>query len=262
MNGVQQPIALAIEQVTKTFTTEGKPPFRALDEIDLEIKAGQLVSLVGPSGCGKSTLLRICANLLPPTTGSVEYRDTGRPVAAGDYGIVFQTPALLPWRNVEQNILLPNVISARKDIDPQRRVDELLELVGLSNHRKKYPAELSGGMQQRTALARALFHRPALIFMDEPFGALDAMTRENLNDELQKIHARERSTILLVTHDIAEAVYLSDRIFVMSGSPGSIRREIEVPVRRPRSRSAGADPGALATLHEVEEEVRDVLFGA
>ena len=237
-------------------------PVEALRDISLTVDRGELLALVGPSGCGKSTLLRIVAGLRPATTGRVEV--AGHPVTApvAEVGMVFQAPVLLRWRRIFENVLLPAELSGR---DPRRyreRAHRLLRLVGLADFATKLPRELSGGMQQRAALCRALLLDPPLLLMDEPFGALDAMTRDEMNLELLRVWgetaAGTRKTILFVTHSIAEAVLLADRVVVMTARPGRIAAVVPVPLPRPRSMQTRADPrfGALAV------EIYQALTGA
>jgi NitT/TauT family transport system ATP-binding protein len=190
--------------------------------------------VVGPSGCGKSTLLKILAGILRRTSGRVTLRE--RPVdgPSRDVGVVFQAPVLLPWRNVLQNVMLPIDIQRRERVEYEKRARYYLKLVGLEGFERKYPNELSGGMQQRVGISRALVHEPALLLMDEPFGALDAMTREAMNLELLRIWKESRKTVLLVTHSIPEAVFLADRVIVMTPRPGRISEIIQVDLPRPR----------------------------
>jgi NitT/TauT family transport system ATP-binding protein len=207
----------------------------ALREVSFRIADGEFVVVVGPSGCGKSTLLKIVAGLLPPTRGAVELR--GQPIAGPrrDIGVVFQTPVLFPWRTVIGNVMLPADVQR---LDPgvmKPRALELLELVGLGGFERRYPRELSGGMQQRVGIVRALLHDPAILLMDEPFGALDAMTRETMNVELQRIWMQRRTTVLFITHSTAEAVFLADRVIVLTPRPGTIGDEFAVDLPRPRA---------------------------
>jgi NitT/TauT family transport system ATP-binding protein len=215
------------------------------------------VTLVGRSGCGKSTLLRIVAGLLEPTSGSVTI--DGAPVTAPrrDVSVMFQRPALLPWRNVIDNVLLPVEIHRLDRRAYRRRAHDLLELVGLDAFATRRPWELSGGMQQRVALCRALVAEPRILLMDEPFAALDALTREELGLELQRIWSEHRATILFVTHSIEEAVLLADRVVVMSARPGRIRRI--VPVDLPRPRSLG-ESRRSEELHRRSAELHELLF--
>jgi NitT/TauT family transport system ATP-binding protein len=207
----------------------------ALDGIDLSARDGEFVAVVGPSGCGKSTLLKLIAGLLMPTTGSV--RVDGTPVRGpgGSVGVVFQSPLLMPWRSVLDNILLQIEIRGLRKSDYIAQAKQLIDLVGLGGFADRRPYELSGGMQQRVGLCRALIHDPALLLMDEPFGALDAMTRETMNAELQRIWMERRKTVLLITHSISEAVYLADRVLVMGPRPGRIVGEVMVDLPRPRT---------------------------
>ncbi|HEY6002501.1 MAG TPA: ABC transporter ATP-binding protein [Anaeromyxobacter sp.] len=219
----------------------------ALDDVGFTIGEGEFVAIVGPSGCGKSTLLKILAGLLPRTSGQVELR--GSPITGPrrDIGVVFQSPVLFPWRTVLENVLLPIDVQGLGREKNRARALDLLGLVGLGEFEHRYPAELSGGMQQRVAITRSLIHDPALLLMDEPFGALDAMTRESLNVELQRIWMAQRETILFITHSIPEAVFLADRVIVMTPRPGRILDVVPVRMQRPRSLDVTSSPefGAL-----------------
>jgi len=225
---------LHIDGVAKTYVLQDKRRAVALLPVQARIAPGEFVSFVGPSGCGKTTLLKICAGLISQSEGKVTFAGTGRAVRPAEYGFVFQAPALLPWRTVLANVMLPADIMHLSREAARDRARRLLELVHLADAGTKYPRELSGGMQQRVAIARALLHNPAMLFMDEPFGALDAMTRENMNAELQDIHLTQNKTVLFVTHDIEEAVLLSDRILVMSSGPGRVVSDVTIPLPRPR----------------------------
>lgn len=219
-----------VSGVTQRFGTT-----TALDDVSLSVTAGEFVTLIGPSGCGKSTLLRLVADLLTPTSGSV--RVAGKTARAAreaqDYGIAFQQAGLLEWRTVLRNVELPLELHGVGARERRARAEELLEVVGLADVAGKRPSQLSGGMQQRVAIARALAPKPALLLMDEPFGALDEMTRERLQDELLAVRAREGTTVLLVTHSVSEAAYLSDRVVVMSPRPGRIAAvvDVDLPLR-------------------------------
>lgn len=233
--------AIEIRALTKRYTNGGEA-LVALQSFDVTVEEGAFVAVVGPSGCGKSTLLKTLGGLQPYSEGSVAIR--GEPVRGPrkDIGIVFQSPVLFPWRTVLQNVLLPAQILR---LDPARHAAvarELLALVGLADFESRYPWELSGGMQQRAALARALVNDPTLLLMDEPFGALDAMTREHMNVELQRIWLERRKTVLLITHSIAEAVYLADRVLVMSPRPGRLIDDIRIDLPRPRGLEVMASP--------------------
>ena len=237
------PIALHIQSAGKSYETASGAQTVALEPVTTVIRQGEFVSLVGPSGCGKTTLLKMCAGLVKPTSGTITFGASGQPVQPGGYGIVFQAAGLLPWRTVMENVLLPAVILELPMQAARARATWLLDLVQLSHAADKYPRELSGGMQQRVSIARALLHDPAILFMDEPFGALDAMTREGLNLALQNIQQDQGKTIVFVTHDIDEAVLLSDRVLVFSGDPGQLCADVNVAVTRPR---------AMASKHQLE----------
>jgi NitT/TauT family transport system ATP-binding protein len=229
----------------------------ALQDISLEIEAGEFISLIGPSGCGKSTLLRIMGDLTSPTSGTVEVNGKSARHARidRDYGIVFQDPVLYDWRTVAKNVALPLEMagwSRRKRTDKVAEMLELVELGGFAGHR---PWQLSGGMQQRVSIARALSFDPALLLMDEPFGALDEMTRERLNMELLRIWEASRSTIVFVTHSIAEAVFLSTRVVVMSARPGRVSDVVSIDLPQPRHAATREDP----RFFELVTQVREVL---
>jgi NitT/TauT family transport system ATP-binding protein len=225
---------IAIRQLSLTYG-RGDSRVTALREISFGIADGEFVVVVGPSGCGKSTLLKILAGLLRPTAGAVDLK--GQPIVGPrrDIGVVFQTPVLFPWRSVIGNVMLPADVQRLDRRAMQSRAQELLTLVGLAGFERRYPRELSGGMQQRVGIVRALLHDPAILLMDEPFGALDAMTRETLNVELQRIWMQRRTTVLFITHSTAEAVFLADRVIVLSPRPGTIADELTVDLPRPRS---------------------------
>jgi NitT/TauT family transport system ATP-binding protein len=207
----------------------------ALSDIDFSITDGEFVSIVGPSGCGKSTLLRILAGLMPPTQGEAALNGSAITGPRRDIGVVFQSPVLFPWRTVLANAKLPVDVQGLDKAAMHKRAQELLKLVGLEGFEGRYPRELSGGMQQRVSLVRALIHDPALLLMDEPFGALDAMTRETMHIELQRIWMESRKTVVFITHSIAEAVFLSDRVLVMTPRPGKVAEILKIDLPRPRS---------------------------
>jgi NitT/TauT family transport system ATP-binding protein len=226
--------AIALAGVSKTYRTrEGDVP--SLQPIDLQIARGEIVSVVGPSGCGKSTLLKLVAGLLPPTGGGISVSGHAVTRPHRDVGIVFQSPLLLPWRNVLRNVMLPVEVKRLKRAPYEERARALLRLTGLEAFAGKYPWQLSGGMQQRAAICRALVHDPDILLMDEPFGALDALTRETMNLELQRIQMDTGKTVLLITHSIPEAVFLSDRVVVMTARPGAIAAEYDIALKRPRA---------------------------
>jgi NitT/TauT family transport system ATP-binding protein len=224
-----------ISSLGRTYLSKNKSQTIALQNVNLSIEKGEFISVVGPSGCGKSTLLKIVGGLLPASEGTVTVAGDHVVRPRADVGIVYQAPLLLPWRTVIDNVLLP--LEIQKGVKP-KDVDnamELLELVGLERFAKSYPAELSGGMQQRVGICRALITRPALLLMDEPFGALDAMTREFLNLELMRICAESSQTVLFITHSIPESVFLGDRVIVMSSRPGTINEIVAITLPRPRT---------------------------
>jgi NitT/TauT family transport system ATP-binding protein len=239
MSGAQ----IVVRGVEKVFRSEGRD-VRALSNIDLEVGQGELVCLLGPSGCGKSTLLNAIAGFTPPTAGEILVE--GRPVGAPgpDRGMVFQEYALFPWMTVAENVSFGLEMRKLPRSDVDRRVGELLALFGLSEFRERFPKDLSGGMRQRVAIARVLALDSPMLLMDEPFGALDALTRRNLQDELLRIWADLRKTIVFVTHSIEEALYLADRVLVMTYRPGTIKRVQAIDLPRPRDTSA-ADFNAL-----------------
>ena len=246
---------IVLDRVGMTYRADSGP-VEALREISFTVARGELVALVGPSGCGKSTLLRIVAGLRPPTTGAVavDGRAVRGPIAA--VGMVFQAPVLLRWRTVRDNVLLPAELSGLDVARFRARADALLALVGLAEFGRKLPRELSGGMQQRASICRALLLDPPLLLMDEPFGALDAMTRDDMNLELLRVWGEtgtERKTIVFVTHSIPEAVFLADRVVVMSPRPGRVARIMDVALPRPRTPATRALPefGRLSLqIHE------------
>ena len=239
-----------IKEVTKQFG-----PTTALQSIELEIEEREFVSLIGPSGCGKSTLLRIIGDLIQPTSGTalVNGKSARQARIDRDYGIVFQDAVLYDWRNVAKNIALPLELARWNRKRRAAKVDEMLELVELGGFESHYPWQLSGGMQQRVSIARALSFDPALLLMDEPFGALDEMTRERMNLELLRIWDASGSTIVFVTHSIAEAVFLSTRVVVMSPRPGRIADVIPIDLPRPRSAGTREDPHFFELVTQVRE---------
>jgi NitT/TauT family transport system ATP-binding protein len=246
--------AIVLDGVGKKFQRRGET-IEAVQEATVRVERGQFVSLVGPSGCGKSTLLRIILGLETPSVGTVLVEGRPPTEAAADVGVMLQTPALVPWKSVRGNVLLPVNLRGLRIKDYQQRADELIEMVGLDGFRSSYPAELSGGMQQRVALCRALLFDPPILVLDEPFGALDHITREQLNDELALICANTGKTAVLVTHDIDEAVYLSDRVVVMSARPGRIEAVLEVKIGKPRDLSSRR----LPSFDDLTAEIRRLL---
>ena len=255
--------AVEIAGVTKTFG-KGRNEVIALTDVDLTIGAGEFVSLLGPSGCGKSTLLRIIADLLPASTGTVRVGGgTAREARLGrKYGFAFQQAGLLDWRTVLDNIELPLELHGVGAKERRARGQELLDMVGLTDFAKHRPPQLSGGMQQRVAIARALAEQPSLLLMDEPFGALDEMTRERMQDELVRIAAETSAAVVFVTHSIPEAVFLSDRVVVMSPRPGRIATIVPVGLRQRIDGSAVAgtavreSPAFFTAITQVREALR------
>ena len=250
---------VSIQGLSKTFDIPGGFTMTALNGIDLQIQRGEFVSLIGPSGCGKSTLLRLIGDLTDPTAGSVSVN--GKPAHQAridrDYGIVFQSPVLFDWRSVEENVRLPLELIGTGRAARDTRVREMLELVELSDFRRHHPYQLSGGMQQRVAIARALAFEPALLLMDEPFGALDEMTRERMNSEVLRIWSQTGITVVFVTHSVPEAVFLSTRVAVMSARPGRITRLIDIDLPQPR----GVEAREGRRYFELVTEVRAALRG-
>jgi NitT/TauT family transport system ATP-binding protein len=254
--------AITVTGVSKRFGA-GAGAVQALEGVDLVVGPGEFVSLIGPSGCGKSTLLRIIGDLIPPTEGTVVVADKAVGAARLDqeYGIAFQQAGLLEWRTVRANIELPLQLHGAGRAERRRRALELLELVGLSDFADHYPTQLSGGMQQRVAIARALAPSPALLLMDEPFGALDEMTRERMQAELIRICAETGAAVVFVTHSIPEAVFLSRRVVVMSPRPGRITTVVEIP-DVPRNEDFREDERFYAAVTEVREALRGRLATA
>jgi NitT/TauT family transport system ATP-binding protein len=250
---------IAVENVVKIYPTVAGEPVLALDHVSLKIKDGEFVCLVGPSGCGKSTLMRLLAGLDRADAGNASLGGKALSGPSPEVGVVFQHSNLLPWFTVWQNITLPLRVGAGKRIGSRDdTLRELLEIAGLQGFENKYPYELSGGMQQRVAIVRALARDPKLLLMDEPFGALDALTRERMNAELQRIWMASGKTVVLITHSIDEAIFLGDRVLVMSPRPGQIVRDLAVDVRRPR---VAAETFGSAEHVALAREIRTLLDG-
>jgi NitT/TauT family transport system ATP-binding protein len=242
--------AIAVHDLSKSYATRDGGVV-ALDRTTFNIDEGEFVAVVGPSGCGKSTLLKILAGILPASSGDARLRGTLIDGPRRDIGVVFQSPVLFPWRTVLDNVLLP-VDVQRLDRSRYARVGlDLLTLVGLRGFDHRYPWELSGGMQQRVAITRALVHDPAMLLMDEPFGALDAMTREHMNVELQRIWLERKKTVLFITHSIPEAVFLGDRVLVMTPRPGRLMDDVRVDIPRPRSLDVMNTPEFGRSVHHI-----------
>lgn len=223
-------IYLKIKDVNKVYHNLLKEDTIALKDINLDVKQGEFISILGPSGCGKSTLLKILGGLEKLSSGTMEYKGGND----HELGFVFQDSVLLPWKNVQENAEFPLVIKKKLNDENKKKLDDLLELAGLSEFKTALPRELSGGMRQRVSIVRALSYDAPLLLMDEPFGALDAMTRDHLNEELLKIWQRTNKTIIFVTHSIEEATFLSDRVIVMSPRPGRIKEVVNIDLPRPR----------------------------
>jgi NitT/TauT family transport system ATP-binding protein len=247
---------IRLHEVEKTYRTRTGDLVHALAPTTLTVGENEFVTLVGPSGCGKSTLLKLVAGLVPPTGGRIHVRDQEVREPFPDVGFVFQQPVLLPWRSVLDNVLFSVEMLGLDPRQYRKPAGDLLELTGLAGFETKYPRELSGGMQQRVAICRALLPDPSLLLMDEPFGALDALTREEMSLELLRIWEERRKTILFVTHSIPEAILLADRVVVMSPRPGRIVRVITVDLPRPRTVDLEFDPRFKAH----SDEVRGLIF--
>ncbi|MDQ2853737.1 MAG: ABC transporter ATP-binding protein [Chloroflexota bacterium] len=247
-----------IEGLAKTFALPSGETMTALSGIDLELRRGEFVSLIGPSGCGKSTLLRLIGDLTQPSDGVVTVNGkTARQARVDhDYGMVFQAPVLFDWRTVEENVRLPLELAAQDRGTRDARVTEMLALVELTDFARHHPYQLSGGMQQRVAIARALSFSPSILLMDEPFGALDEMTRERMNSEVLRIWEQTGITVVFVTHSIPEAVFLSSRVVVMSARPGRITRIVEIDLQRPRGVETRESRGYFEMVTEVREALR------
>ncbi|WP_285411257.1 ABC transporter ATP-binding protein [Variovorax sp. efr-133-TYG-130] len=247
-----RPDYIRIEGLSKHFGDGGEGVL-ALKDIDCAIEEGSFVTIVGPSGCGKSTLLRILAGLLDYGTGRVVL--DGQPIQGTrrDVGVVFQSSILLPWRTILENVMLPAEVLGIPAKQARERAMQLLHMVRLDGFEHKLPRQLSGGMQQRASIARALLHDPKILLMDEPFGALDAMTRERMNLELQRIWMESGKTVVLITHSIPEAVFLGDRVFVMSPRPGTLERVLPIDLPRPRAMDVMSHPAFAAASLSIRE---------
>ncbi len=253
------PLVVRLAGLEKTFALPSGETMTAVTGIDLELRRGEFVSLIGPSGCGKSTLLRLIGDLTQPSAGSVTVNGKRAHQARvdRDYGMVFQAPVLFEWRTVEENVRLPLELTSQDRAARDARVREMLALVELTDFARHHPYQLSGGMQQRVAIARALTFSPSILLMDEPFGALDEMTRERMNSEVLRIWEQTGITVVFVTHSIPEAVFLSSRVVVMSARPGRITRVVEIDLPRPR----GVETRESRRYFEMVTEVREALRG-
>jgi NitT/TauT family transport system ATP-binding protein len=241
MTAVTRPL-IDVRDVRKQFRSRSGTFLEALSDTSLTVQAKQFLCIVGPSGCGKSTLLRMIAGLETVSGGTIAIDGVRIQGPRRDIGLVFQSPVMLPWRTVLKNVLVPAEVLKLDSTSSQKRAHDLLKLVGLDGFADRYPDELSGGMKQRAAIARALMHDPNILLMDEPFGALDALTREAMNLELLRIWQASTKTVVLVTHSIEEALLLSDRVAVFAPRPGFVRELIDVPIARPRSAATRSDP--------------------
>ena len=252
--------ALSLRGVEKVFNPRTNQEVQAVHGIDLQVDRGEFVSVIGPSGCGKSTLLRLIGDLTPPSAGTVSVN--GKTPAQGrldrDYGMVFQEATLLDWRTVQANVELPLEIMGVETAQRSRQAGAMLELVQLDRFANHFPWQLSGGMQQRVAIARALSFKPSILLMDEPFGALDEMTRERMQSELLRIRAETGTTVVFVTHSIPEAVFLSTRVVIMSPRPGTITQVVEIDLPEPRSYQTREDQRFFELLTRVREGLRAV----
>jgi NitT/TauT family transport system ATP-binding protein len=247
--------------VTKAFETSGAKRFVALEDVSFDIQRGEFLSLIGPSGCGKSTLLRLVSGLVPPSGGQILVNglDPAEARRKRQFGIVFQSPVLFDWRTVDDNIGLPLQVFGTSRGEIRRRVAQLVEMVGLSAFRQAYPWQLSGGMQQRVSIARALSFAPPFLLMDEPFGALDLITRDRMANELLRIWAAAGdTTVLFITHSIPEAILLSDRVVVMSTRPGRVLATVTIDLPRPRTEAVRESPA----FYEYENTLRRMLLEA
>jgi NitT/TauT family transport system ATP-binding protein len=251
-------IALRMKHLSKTYPPVAgvDAPVTALADVDLEVAESEFVVVVGPSGCGKSTLLRLVSGIMSPSAGSVQFEsgDSGEP-GSPNIGMVFQTPVLLPWLSTLRNVLFPARLLGRSTREYQARARELISLVGLAGFEDHYPWQLSGGMQHRAALARALVTEPDILLMDEPFASLDILTREQMAVELARIWAVARTTVLFITHSIEEAVFLADRVVVLSPRPGRVIGSLVIDAGRPRTWQMLAEPEIAGRVAEIREQL-------
>jgi NitT/TauT family transport system ATP-binding protein len=248
----ERPVALEVRGLTKQFETP-RGVVTALDDVSFSVHKRELMCVIGPSGCGKSTLVRILAGLETPSSGDVLVGGTAVSGPGPDRGMVFQGYTLFPWLSVKENVMFGPKMAGKSSFTAESEAREWIDLVGLSRFENAYPHQLSGGMKQRVAIARALANQPRVLFMDEPFGALDAQTRCNMQSYLLEIWKNVDITIVFITHDLDEAVYLSDRILVLDANPGRVHEIVEVPVLRPRSEAQLFDPSFMATRKYIDE---------
>ena len=259
-DGFGGPVALSAAGVAKVFRTRGRPPTIALADVTLDVEAGEFLVLLGASGCGKTTLLRLFAGLEEPTRGELRLFD--KPVAGptSQAGVVFQSPVLLPWRTVLENVMLPVEVRRHRGKEWRERARSLLEMTGLTEFADHYPRELSGGMRQRVAICRALVLDPPILFMDEPFGALDAITRAAMNQELFETWQRMKKTIVFVTHDITEAARLASRVVVMTPRPGRVAHLIPLEIEAASYQQRVDSPRFLEYLHDLQRHVEQTTM--
>ena len=243
---------IRFEHVTKYYG-EGEKRVHVVDDVSFAARRGEFISILGPSGCGKSTMMMLTSGLIPVSSGTIEIDGTRVIEPYTDLGIVFQQDLLMDWRRVLANVLVQPEFRGLRVKDYEKRARELLNLVGLAGCEEKYPFELSGGMRQRVAICRALIHNPNLLLMDEPFGALDALTRDQMNLDLQRLWYENKKTVLFVTHSIPEAVFLGDRVFVMAPSPTKIRESIEIKLPRPRNLEIRETPEFAGYIHRITQ---------
>ena len=248
---------MSLEGVTKRFSTQANDSVLALDKVSLNIERNQFVTLVGPSGCGKTTLLKIIGGIISPTDGAIQFGGSPLLKPSRQIGMVFQRPVLLPWRSAIDNILFPIEMLGWNVSEYREEATRLIQLVGLSGFERALPNELSGGMQQRVSICRALIYDPLMLMMDEPFGALDAMTREDLSVELLRIWTERKKTVIFVTHSIPEAVLLADRVVIMAARPGRILMDLPVDLPRPRS----LETERLPEFQDLVHTVREAIYG-
>jgi NitT/TauT family transport system ATP-binding protein len=256
---------ISIKQLEVTYGLGSTEAVQALAPVDLEIESGSFVSLVGPSGCGKSTLLKVLADLMPPTHGHIKIAGEAPSVLrqAGRIGLVFQQANLMPWLTIEKNVRLLDEIVNAKSNEPQTAkpsVTDLIEVVGLKGFEHKLPHQLSGGMQQRAALARALALNPSILLMDEPFAALDEITRDRMAFELMRVWQLYKKTVIFVTHSLSEAVFLSDRVVLMSARPGRVHKIYDIKLQRPRTEETRLSDEFIRTVGEINRELYKVML--
>jgi len=247
---------LVVSSLNVKYKVPGGKFLQVIGGLDFEVQRSQFVSILGPSGCGKTTLLRVIAGLIKPTSGKVSF---GRGYFSGppQIGLAFQQANLMPWRNVQANIALPLEVTGHQRTEIDEHVGNLIHLVGLEGFEKTYPHDLSGGMQQRVSIARALIREPDLLLLDEPFGSLDALTRERMGDELLALWQASRKTVIMVTHSISEAVYLSDRVIVLTPRPARINLDIKITLPRPRNTDTRYLPGFGKLAHAVRQAIKE-----